>query len=195
MLLSELIVKIKMLATQIGVEAAMSPLLDSDALIELVLPRVIDYVTMDLVKDEQQLQALRTDHTLTFASGFASLPSTVKEEYAESIFFAKNGASYVQQWYEYRNDVSTMFDRFTVLNGNIYYRAPSESVTGHSGNEIMNAITYPSLPATESTAVSIKANILEQIISLAVSVITGQVLIAHIGLDYQTIQARKVKSA
>lgn len=183
--LGELITKIKMLATQIGVEPALSPLLDSDALIELLLPRVIDYVTMDVVKDEQQLNALRTDHTLTFASGFAALPSTVKEEYAESIFFAKNGASYVQTWYEYRNDVSVMFDRFIILNGNIYYRAPGESVTGHSGSEIMNAVTYPSLPATESTAVSIKANILEQIISVTVAVVTGKLPIAKIGLDYQ----------
>jgi hypothetical protein len=83
MTLDELIERIRQVAGA-NVE---SPLLNTTMLIEIVLPRVMQKVAADAVRDDNQLNALRADHTLSIVSGVVSCPATIKEEYAESIVF------------------------------------------------------------------------------------------------------------
>ncbi len=192
MTLEELVIKIKAIASQNGVAAENSPLLDSDTLIELVLPRVIDVVTMDVCKDAQQLQALRANHTISFTSGVGTLPATIKEEFIESMYSYGSASntnagittSYKRDLIDYGLGGNTLVNTFSVQNGNIYYRAAGGTATAFTGDLVWNAVTLPTLPSASGMTVSLKANILEQVIALTVAIITGEVPLSKIGLDY-----------
>jgi len=201
MTLEELVIKIKTIASQNGV-AESSPLLDSDTLIELVLPRVLDVVASDVCKDAQQIQNLRANHTITFTSGVGTLPTTIKEEFIESMYaygeFSNTNTglttSYKRDLMDYGLGGSSLVATFSIQNGNIYYRAAGGTTTAFTGDIVFNAVTLPTLPSASGSTVSIKANILEQVVALAVAIITGEVPLSKIGLDYTSF-AQEGKSA
>lgn len=201
MTLEELVIKIKAIASQNGV-AESSPLLDSDTLIELILPRVIDVVASDVCKDAQQLQNLRANHTITFTSGVGTLPTTIKEEFIESMYSYGTASntnvglttSYKRDLIDYGLGGSSLTSTFSVQNGNIYYRAAGGTATAFTGDIVFNAVTLPTLPSASGSTVSIKANILEQVVALTVAIITSEVPLSKIGLDYTSF-AQEGKSA
>lgn len=189
MTFAETVEKIRQLAIQSGGEPAVSPLLDSGVISELLLPRVVDYVTMDIVKSPYQLQALRQQHSLSFSAGLATLPVTIKEEYADSwAWVSKPNTSYKREWFDYSALTPIMFPFCTVRGGNVYFRDPGEDVVTHSGMENLTAVTFPSLPSSASGTVDIKANILEQIITMCAAIVKGEIPLAAIGLDNSQIK-------
>lgn len=200
MTLEELVIKIKAIATQNG--GGNPAMLDTDTLVELILPRVTDVVVADVCKDAQQLQNLRANHTISFTSGVGTLPTTIKEEFIESMYSygaASNTnvgltTSYKRDLIDYGLGGSSLVATFSVQNGNIYYRAAGGTATAFTGSLIWNAVTLPTLPAASGDTVVIKANILEQVIALTVAVITGEVPLGKIGLDYTSF-AQEGKSA
>jgi len=195
MLLEELVEAIKSIAIQNGVAPEQSPLLDSTTLIELVLPRVLSVVATDVCKDEQQVQALRANHSIDFVDGVAELPTTIKEEFIESAYFygasastnSATLASYKRDFIDYGQGGSNIVPTFSTQNGNIYYRTAGAAASAYSGTLLMNAITLPSMPISSTAEVILKANILQQVITLTASIITGQVPLARIGLDYSQL--------
>jgi len=197
MTLTELVEAIKAIAIQNGVAPEQSPLLDSTTLIELILPRALDVVAMDVCKDEQQAQALRANHTVVFTAGVGTLPSTIKEEFIESVYFygaasttnSATLASYKRDFVDYGQGGSNIVPTFSTQNGNIYYRTAGSAANAFNGTLILNAITLPTLPSLASDTVSLKANILQQVIAFTVSIITGQVPLARIGLDYSQLSS------
>jgi hypothetical protein len=173
---------------QIGIAAnPESPLLNSNVLIELVLPRVLNKLVSDAVKDEYQLNALRTSHTLSITSGVVSCPATIKEEYADSISFTSAPTtSYKPTELDFSNG-SSLFDSFYVAKGNIYYREAGTSAQAFTGVRAVNAITLPVMPTLSSDTVNLKANLLEQVIAFTASLIRGEIPLAAIGLDNASI--------
>lgn len=188
MTFEELITKIKMEAIQIGIDPTSSPLLDSQTLIELILPRVVDLVVSNVVKDETQLHALRTNQPVIFASGFVALPAKVKEEYAETFYFVEDdSASYEPQWWDYSHNPSNIVGSFHVGNGNIYYR-PATGLPGtYNGALTLNAVTTPGLPTTSGGSVVMNPYILEQLITTTVAIVRGDIPLAQIGLDFTEV--------
>ena len=168
-------------------EPSTSPLLDSQVLVELVLPRVIDLVVSNIVKDESQLHALRTVQSVTFAAGFAVLPAKIKEEYAESIYMVDDVlVSYEHQWLDYSLGAtnSLLTGRFHVSNGNIYYTPAAGTIGTFAGSRNVDAITTPSLPTTAAGTVVMNPYVIEQVITTAIAVIRGEIPLAQIALDY-----------
>lgn len=180
MTLDELVRTIRQIAS---VAAPDSPLLNSQVLIELVLPRVLHKVAQDAIKDDNQLNALRSDFTLSIVSGVVSCPSTLKEEHAESIVFTSAPTtSYEPTAFDYSNG-SDLFDSFHIASGNIYYRQAGLSAATYTGTKTINAIALPSLPAASTDTVQVKDNILQQVIATTVSLIKGEIPMAAFGLE------------
>jgi hypothetical protein len=176
---------------QIGIGAnPESPLLNSDVLIELVLPRVLNKVVADVVRDEQQLNALRADHTLSVVSGQVSCPSNIKEEYADSITFPSSPlTSYRPTRTDYAQG-SDLFDTFFLANQKIYFRQAGLSAATYTSAITLNAITLPTMPVSAAATVSIKANILEQVITYTASLIRGEIPLQEIGLDNAAVSKK-----
>jgi hypothetical protein len=189
MTLAELVEKIR----QIGIAAnPESPLLNSTVLIELILPRVLNKLVSDVVKDELQLNTLRASHTLSITSGVVSCPMTIKEEYSDSIVFTSAPTtSYKPTPLDFSNG-HDLFDSYRVGEGNIYFRQAATGERAYTGVKVINAITLPTLPATDSDSVrlaslDLKDNLIEQVITYTVSLIKGEIPLAAIGLDNSNI--------
>lgn len=161
-----------------------SPLMNTTVIAELILPRVLNKLVSDAVKDDNQLNALRANHTLSITSGVVSCPSTIKEEYAESMYFLSvPTASYEPTPFDYSNG-SDLFDTFRVDTGNIHYRQAGLSAGIFTGVRAVNAITLPTLPAASTDTVTLKENLLQQVITYTASIIKGEIPLAAIGLDH-----------
>jgi hypothetical protein len=183
--LQELVEKIRQEAIGIGGDPVNSPLLDTTTLIELVLPRVIDLVVANMVKDDQQIQELRVDSLQVFASGTSSLPSNVKDEYLPAAYVKEDTtASLEPQWWDYVNNGHPFFGSWHVVGSALHYRAGGQAALTFTGNLTFNFITTPVLPSSASATVVIRPSIIEQIITAAVAVIRGEIPLASIGLDY-----------
>ncbi len=180
MTLLELVTTIQQIAIAGNIE---SPLVNTTMLTELVLPRVIQKVVSDAARDENQLNALRADHTLSITSGVVSCPSTIKEEYAESrVFLSAPLTSYQPTAFDFSNG-SSLFDTFRVDSGNIHYRQAGLSAGIFTGVKTVNAITLPTLPALSSDTVNLKDNLLQEVIAVTVSLIKGEIPMAAFGFD------------
>jgi hypothetical protein len=186
MTLEELVERIR----QIGIAAnPESPLLNSKVLIELVLPRVLNKLVSDAARDEYQLNALRADHSLAIASGVVSCPMTIKEEYADSIVFTSAPTtSYKPTHFDFSNG-SVLFDSFRVGEGKIYYRQADTGERAFSGTKTINAVTLPTLPTDSTgdidvgTTLTLKDDLIEQIIIFTAALIKGEIPLAAIGLS------------
>lgn len=179
MTLDELVERIRQVA---GVNLE-SPLLNTTMLIEIVLPRVMQKVTADAVRDENQLNALRADHTLSIVSGVVSCPATIKEEYADSIvFLSAPVTSYKTDALDFSNG-SSLFDSFRVDSGNIHYRQAGLSAGIFSGTKTINAVTLPVLPTLSSDTVNLKDNLLQEVIAVTASLIKGEIPLSVFGLE------------
>ena len=174
-------------------------LTEKSVLIEILLPRVMSVVASNATKDENQLAALRQDHVLTFASGVATLPESIKEEFAPTIYVvnatagAFSNASYKKQFIDYATGTNNVCAKFTVQNRQMLYRNGGQPSGTFAGNLTINAITLPTLPSAISDTVVLKDNLLEQVITTTVAVITGQISLAAIGLDYAQMPSPKQK--
>jgi hypothetical protein len=164
---------------QLGGESA----LNTTVFIELALPRVLHKVAEDASRDENQLNALRSNHTLSVASGVVSCPGAIKEEHVESIvFLSAPTTSYSPSALDYSYG-SDLFDTFRVDSGSIHYREAGEDAGTFTGVKTINAITLPSLPAASTDAVNLKDNILQKVITTTASLIKGEIPLAAFGLN------------
>lgn len=185
MTLAELVEKIRQEAIGIGIDPVSSPVLETTTLIELVLPRVIDLVVANVVKDRHQIQELRANSAQVFASGTSTLPSTIKEEYIEAAYIVEDdAASFEHQWWDYVNNGHDFFGSWYVSGATLYYRAGGQAPGVFNGTLNFNFITTPTLPSTAGSAVNIKTHILEQLITTTVAILRGEIPLASIGLDY-----------
>lgn len=179
MTLLELVERIKQTALEIG-----GPVLDTDIIVEILLPRVLDVVASNAVKDEQGLNALRANHNVVFTAGVGALPTYVKEDYADSFAFVDNeGASYKKSYFDFAQSNSDFVDSFHVANSNIYFRQKSSIAGQYGGTLVINAVTTPSLPTLSSDTVTLRSNLLEQVIASTAAIIKGEIPLAYIGLN------------
>lgn len=189
MILSELIERIKVVATGLSRSPLDPRLLDSEVLIEVILPRVFEIVAQNAAKDGDNLNALKKDHSITFASGVGTLPEAIKEEFTDSISFPTiYYVSYEPRYEDFVLDsASDLIGTFTIHNRQIYYRPAGAAFGAFNGSVTVNAVTLPTLPTLISDTVVLKDSLLEEVISLASSVINGTTPLPAIGVDYPPV--------
>lgn len=188
MILSEVIERIRQEATGMSSQPISDRLLDSEVLIELILPRCIEIVATDATKDPYQMDALRQDHVLSVVSGVVSLPESIKEEYVEALNVTsistgsfQEPASYRRSWVDYTLIKDSIGPVFTIRNRKMYYRPSNTTHGSFSGAVGINAITLPTLTSI-GAEVSMKDNLLEKVITLAAQVVAGTIVLP--GLDF-----------
>lgn len=177
MTLLELAERIRILAQTSSTETA---LLNTTAIIEVVLPRVFHKIVSEAVSDENELNGLRSDFTLSIASGVVSCPVTIKEQYAESIVFTSAPTtSYQPTEYDYSQG-DDLFDTFFIGSGQIKFREAGENSGAFTGTKTINSITLPVLPTLSSDPVVLKEHLLQRVINLAASVVRGEIKLADL---------------
>src|SRR5688572_11763739 len=127
MTLEELIERIRVVALETGPLEARPALLNTEVLIELLLPRCLDVLAEKICRTPAGLNALRKEVNVNFALGVGTLPASIREEHLETITFIDDlPCSYVPSWFEFNLDPTGSnrpldFSRYTVKNGLIYY--------------------------------------------------------------------------
>jgi hypothetical protein len=180
MILSELIERIK----QVAIEYGGPPFLDSDPIIEMILPRTAQLLVERVLSREEGFDCLSRAHVILFAAGNADLPTGVDGMYSDYMFFPlKPTSAYVKEKADYFNLNQVYFPVFHVSDGKIYYRGFGETTSAHAGNETLNAITYIVIPTLISDTVDIDEVLLNELIFLTAMVLIGKVPSATIGLD------------
>lgn len=185
MTLNELIARIKVVAIDTASEEIRPRLLDSQVMIEILLPRAMDILYEKTARNPEGLNALRKQFSVNFASGEAPLPATLKEEHIPTLTCVTDyNASYVPSWQEFAGRDDLHYPKFTVKDGKIHYRSRSGVLGGRIGNLTFAAILRPSLPALITDQVDIRDPFLSELIMFTASIINGQVPLSTISLSY-----------
>lgn len=180
MTLTELIERIKVVAYETG-DLIDERLASKEMLIEIILPKIMQEIGKKAVSKPASLASLKKNHTISLTAGVGTLPAGVYEKYAEAMII-KSGyfsqyASYYREYVDYLNDFESMFPRFTVEDGNIYYSGQD------TGNITLSAITMPVLPATAGATVDLDDFWLEQLIPFTAGVIRGEIPLTTLGMS------------
>lgn len=140
MILSEVIERVRLLASNLGGGPPDARLLGSEVIVEIILPRVFEIITQNAAKDPENLNSLRKDHTIAMTNGVGTLPESIKEEFVSSIFVVDvDGAStapqyfdsYTPQYQEYfQGSLDTLVGQFTIRNRQFYYYPPGYFTSG-----------------------------------------------------------------
>jgi hypothetical protein len=192
--LNELIARVKVIATDSAGGEVSQEMLNTDVLIELILPRCLDVVVERAARTPDGVQPLRGEVVVAFVSGVGTLPNTIKEEHVETVVFKEDPAtSYVPTWHEFElhplpGDPPLDYSRFTVKGGQILYHQFDRTKYTFTGNRTIIALLRPALPTLIGDPVVIRDQILEQVIMLAASVVSGQTPVKEIGLDYANLE-------
>lgn len=185
MTLLELIERVKTVATGTEMGPADPRMLDSEVLIEIILPRAFDIVVKQITKDEKSLNTLRMDQTLTFTAGVATLPDSIDEQYTDSIYFKNSPmASFIPRYEDFILAPRRIVDTFTIANGSIYYREAGDEDIGGPQTQVINAITIPVLPTLISDQVVARDHVIEQIIFYAASIVNGSTSLDKASMDF-----------
>lgn len=197
MTLTQLIERIRIESLGMASEPAIPGILDSELLIEVLLPRCIDAVVADSAADPNQLHQLRQDHTISFTAGVADLPESIEEQFIESAHISGGNEtyneypSYKRDFVDYNLSSASRTPTFTVKNRKIYYRAANALSNAFTGNLVFNVITTPSIPASVSDTVVAKDSLLEKVIMLAASIISGRIEPGAIALDFMDMTPKR----
>lgn len=185
MILSEVIERIKFAALGAGDKPIDPRMLDSEVLIEIILPRCLQRITEEAAQDETRADALRADHIIALVAGVGTLPETISEKWAKSTVITSpdiNG-SYINDYQEYYLTRALACPTYTIKSKKLYYRAENTAANAYTGNVTINAVTIPTLPTLISDTVTLKDYLLEQLITLAACVVNGSIPLSRLTLD------------
>ena len=191
MTFGELIARIKQVAMDIADESMKPKLAESEALIELILPRCLAVIITDILETSEGINSFREETELTFVNGEANLPDGLKEEHIELITFLNDsGVSYIPDYFVFQNDITTALiattphtvGRFTYYNGKIIYYPKGAAQGAFSGTVDVLATVMPVLPSTTAGTVNLREDILQRLINFTVGILIGKIPFNIIGM-------------
>lgn len=188
MTLKELIARIKIAATQTGVVDEASPFLDSEMLIEVILPRALQIIVEEAMKDSFKINALHREFEILIFAGFGNLPAELDESFAYTFEItpqdgvSPRGASYIAQYEDYYNRSNSLVSTFYVGGGLIHFRPAGATVTDYSDGIVVNAVAVPKVPDLLADTVVMDAELIEKLIAFTAAVIRGEIPLASVGL-------------
>jgi hypothetical protein len=110
-------------ATNIAIDASVSPLVDSEVTAEVIYPHAVRSVFRDYAKTGRHLDDMQMEHSITMSTtGVAALPDTVIREMLDHAFLPNDQfASKVpyEDYNRYRLDRQMCY--FAIRGGNLYY--------------------------------------------------------------------------
>lgn len=110
-------------ATNIAIDASVSPLVDSEVTAEVIYPHAVRSVFRDYAKTGRHLDDMQMDHSITMATtGVAALPDTVIRELLDYAYIPNDQFASKVPYEDYERH---RFDRqmcyFAIRGGNLYY--------------------------------------------------------------------------
>jgi hypothetical protein len=194
MTLEELIARVKVVALETATRDIRPLLLNTDVLIEVLLPRCLEFVVERVMKTPDGLQSLRGEVTVAFTSGVGTLPSTLKADYVDMIVFKDDpSTSHVPSWHEFDMDPDgdedpVDYSRFHITNGQIHYHRRDYLKNSFTGNQVVMGILTPVLPTLVGDTVTLNESIIQKLITTTAAVVNGQIPLSQLGLNYGSLE-------
>lgn len=135
------------------------------------------------------MQHFMKQSRLSFASGVATAPAGVEEEFAASFQLGTGSTpgadmgifSHYPEFGDFIRETDTTFPYFTVQAGKIY-AAPTAAMPDGPG--VLIGVTVPQIPDSTDDDIEIGDTALDDVMILASSVIRGEIPLAAISLPY-----------
>lgn len=135
------------------------------------------------------MQHFMKQSRLSFASGVATAPAGVEEEFAASFQLGTGSTpgadmgifSHYPEFGDFIRETDTTFPYFTVQAGKIYAK-PLTSIP--DGPATLIGVTVPQIPDSSDDDIDIGDTALDDVILLASSVLRGEIPLAAISLPY-----------
>lgn len=175
---TEIIARARVIATQMGGDANMSPVIDNKAGVYALLRNAMRAVYRKYANNQKFINDINVRHDVTITSGAGTLPDTVIREFLHQAQFQDSNGSLVT-YFPYAIDANSGQNfiqlGYVAMNGeDITYTAPNGA--SYSGSLFITAPSVPEIPDDQSENVNLVEETLEDVIYMLAMAIRGEAI-------------------
>lgn len=164
-------------ATQLGIDANVSPVIDNLPGARAWLNSAIREVYRRKANDQKFVDDINVAHTIAIVSGVGTLPDTVMREFLAQAQVTDENDSLVS-FMTYSTDTGastfTQLGYCWVSGDNIEYKAPSPDLQTYSGDLYMTVPSFPTIPSSFDDPIEFpSSSTVDDVVSTLALTITG----------------------
>ena len=135
---NQILARARTIATQMGMDANASSVIDAKGGLRSLLNHVIREVYRQKAKDQDFIKDINVQNSITMASGVGALPDTVMRQFLKQADYQDSNGSLIS-YFDYPIDSNsgqnyTQLGYISVVGSNIYYTEPAPGTsTSYSG--------------------------------------------------------------
>ncbi len=177
--IGEILARARVITTQMGGDANMSPLIDNKSGLYALLRNSIRYVYRKYAGNQKFFDDINVRHPVTITTGAGTLPDEVIREFLHQAQFEDATHSLITyQPYSIDFNSGQNYAQLGYVNingGIISYRAPAPVLATYSGSLFITVPSIPTLPDNSTDDIDLAEEALEDIIVTVAKAIRGEV--------------------
>lgn len=173
-----LIARARTIATQMGGDANLSPLIDNKFALRTLLNNAINHVYTKRAGDGKSWRDISIRFPITIASGFGTFPSNAMREFMHQSDWANSDndlISYIARDADNRETYDTYLGYVQIQGDTVLYTPPNGDATSYTGTLYMTAVGTPELPASSSTTFNMTSDISDEVAYTLALALRGEI--------------------
>lgn len=177
---NQILARARTIATQMGMDANASSVIDAKGGLRSLLNHVIREVYRQKAKDQDFIKDINVQNSITMASGVGALPDTVMRQFLKQADYQDSNGSLIS-YFDYPIDSNsgqnyTQLGYISVVGSNIYYTEPAPGTsTSYSGTLYMTVPSFPVFPASMASTIPMPVEITDDVILTLSLALRGQI--------------------
>ena len=171
--LEDILSRARVIATGIGGDANLSPVIDNKPAFRALLDTALSYVFNNRAKDRKNWRNIAVKHTITFAGGVGALPPEVMREYLHMADFANTEGDLISYltWTLDNRATFSQLGYMYVDGDNLIYTAPGGTPGTYDGDI---SLTVPSLPDLTADPLDMTGEIFDDVCHALALAVRGE---------------------
>lgn len=182
---SEIIARASELASTIGTDPHLSPLIDNEMTAETLLPHVFHYITTQTLNDPNRRQLLRQTVDVSFVAGSATVPTNLLgSTWQEVVLYPENQPewggrmSWLPLWFDFIRPKTAGLGYFSVdPSGNLRVIEPGSTFdlnNGATGTWKMSGFFVPAVGTTLSDPITLPDDLVDDVVAMLAAAMRGE---------------------
>lgn len=181
---SSLIDRAYRLATGVGADAHVSPIIDNVWAFEEAFPIALRAAVKDEALSAQEIEALKRTWEITFVNGVAAFADEIlgehmdcSELYDPADVIELN--SFQVRWGSFLRPAQTALGHYAVKGDTeaeheLHYREPNGDIATYDGDKILVAVSLPTIPANITGTMDIPVDTAERVVQILAEMVRGR---------------------
>jgi len=180
--LNSILARTRIIATGIGGDATLSPVLDNRPAFRALLDTAHSAVIAKRARDKKNWRDVVIRHTIAMTNGVGALPAGVLREFMHTADF-ENGDGDLISYIEFAIDNNELFDTYLgyarIVGDSLYYTAPNTDFGDFTGNLFLTVPSVPTYPSDPDDDISMTDEIFDDLTATLALMVRGELPITN----------------